>query len=90
MNMHALLFTLLANLLLLASAQAQEGSLQIVSPADARVIHIDIKSGGYVYSGDTLATLKKDDGTIIVLRAGVAGKVVSFAAAPYACLYPHT
>lgn len=83
MNMLALVLTLLASILLPASARAQEEPLQIVAPADARVIHIDITSGGYVYSGDTLATLKKDDGTVIVLRAGVAGKVLSFTARPY-------
>ncbi|KAB2892156.1 MAG: sodium ion-translocating decarboxylase subunit beta [Desulfobulbaceae bacterium] len=83
MNIQAILITLIAGFLLTASAQAQEELLQIVSPAEARVIHVDIRGGSYVYSGDTLATLKKDDGTIIVLRAGLAGKVVSFDVVPY-------
>ncbi len=83
MNIQAFLITLIASFLFSASAHAKEEILQIISPAEARVIHVDIRGGTYVYSGDALATLKKDDGTIIVLRAGLAGKVVSFDAVPY-------
>ncbi len=52
-------------------------TLQIVSPADAKVIRVEVGTGSIVYSGDLIATLKKDDGAIIVLRAGLAGKVLN-------------
>ncbi|CAG35416.1 probable oxaloacetate decarboxylase, beta chain [Desulfotalea psychrophila LSv54] len=49
--------------------------VSIVSPVDATVKHVDMQIDGYVYSGDALVVLKQDDGTILSLKAGVAGKV---------------
>ncbi len=58
-----------------AVALAGDGTVSIVSPADAKIKRVLVKSGDYVYSGDEIATLKKEDGTIIVLKAGSAGKI---------------
>ncbi len=56
---------------------AEDGTVQIISPADAKIVRIDIQPGNFVFSGDKIATLKKDDGTVIVLKAGSAGKIGS-------------
>ncbi len=66
-----------------SSALAEEGRLEIVSPADAKLLAIDIEPGDLVYSGDKLATLKKADGTKIILRAGVSGKIMALHAHAY-------
>ncbi len=64
-------------------AFAEDGTIQIVSPEDAKIIQLLAAPGDFVYSGDTIATLKKDDGTLIILRAGVAGQITSLPFDPY-------
>jgi len=59
-----------------SSAWAAENNVEILSPADAKILSLEISPGKLVYSGDSIATLKKDDGTKIILRAGVSGKVL--------------
>ena len=65
------------------SAWSTEQSVTIVSPADAKVFRVLVQPGSYVYSGDEIATLKKSDGTVILLRAGSAGKISALTLAPY-------
>ena len=60
-----------------SSALAADGSLDIVAPVDAKIVRVLTHQGGFVYSGDEIATLKKEDGTVIVLRAGAAGKITA-------------
>lgn len=55
----------------------KDAKIEIKSPADAKVIRVDVEPGSYIFSGDQIATLKKDDGTVIVLRAGASGKILS-------------
>jgi sodium ion-translocating decarboxylase beta subunit len=77
---------LLPGLLLLfwaTLASAEDGTIPIVSPADAKIIRILVKPGDFVFSGDEIATLKKGDGTVIVLKAGSAGKISSLPIKPY-------
>jgi len=78
MKMRMFLLTVLGFCLAgLPSAWAEDETLvEIISPADAKILSIDVSPGSLVYSGDPIATLKKDNGTKIVLHAGVAGKVV--------------
>ncbi len=84
MKLQALLHALLCCLTMFTPVQAKEAEiLPIVSPADARVVRVEISSGSLVYSGDMIATLKKDNGAIIVLRAGLAGRVVNFQLSPF-------
>ncbi len=64
-------------------ALAGDGSIAIVSPADAKIIRVLVQPDDYVYSGDEIATLKKEDGTIIVLKAGGAGKVTDIMVKAY-------
>ncbi len=64
-------------------AFAEDGTIAIVSPADAKIIRILVQPGDFVFSGDEIATLKKEDGTIIILKAGSAGKITSLAVKPY-------
>ncbi len=66
-----------------SSALAENGTVQIISPADAKILHVDGQQGSFVYSGDKIVTLKKEDGTIIVLKAGAAGKITSMKVAAY-------
>jgi sodium ion-translocating decarboxylase beta subunit len=61
----------------ISAVYAEDGTVQIISPADAKIVRIDIQPGNFVFSGDKIATLKKDDGTVIVLKAGSAGKIGS-------------
>ncbi len=67
------------------SALAADGdvTVDIVSPADAKIIRVLAQKNGFVYSGDEIATLKKEDGTVIVLKAGAAGKVINMPAIAY-------
>jgi len=58
-------------------------TVQIISPADGKIIHVDGQPGSFIYSGDKIVTLKKEDGTIIVLRAGSAGKITSMKVKDY-------
>ena len=57
------------------SVQAENGPMTIIDPTDANIIRVDVKPGDFVYSGDEIATLKKEDGTVIILKAGSAGKI---------------
>ena len=66
-----------------SSAFAEDSTVQIISPADGKIIHVDGKPGSLIYGGDKIVTLKKDDGTIIVLRAGSAGKITSMKVKDY-------
>jgi len=56
---------------------AETSTVTVVSPADAKVKRVLVQPGSYVYSGDEIATLKKEDGTVIVLKAGASGKITS-------------
>jgi oxaloacetate decarboxylase beta subunit len=77
MNIRMFLVTLLGVLLVAgSSAWAEENTVAIVSPVDAKIINVAISPGEQVYSGDEIATLKKSDGTKIILRAGVSGIIL--------------
>ena len=58
-------------------AFADSETITITSPADAKIKRIDVHPGSFVYSGDPIAILKKEDGTIINLKAGSSGKITS-------------
>lgn len=62
---------------------AADQTVNIVSPADAKIIRVLAHPNDFVYSGDEIATLKKEDGTVIVLKAGAAGKIISMNAIAY-------
>jgi carboxybiotin decarboxylase len=84
MKIRIFLLTLLCCLgVTITTAAADESSYEIVSPADAKVLKLSMHSGGLVYAGDSLATLKKVDGTKVILRAGVSGKVQDIKIKPY-------
>lgn len=77
MNIRIFLLTLLGVCLAASSlAWAGEKDVDITSPVDAKLLSITISPGSLVYSGDEIATLKKEDGAKIVLRAGVSGEVL--------------
>jgi len=59
------------------TSTATATTLEIVAPADGKIVRVLAQKDGYVYSGDEIATLKRDDSTVIVIRAGDAGKVTS-------------
>jgi len=63
--------------------QAAGDSVSILSPVDGKIVRLDVAPGDKVYSGDTLAILKADDHTSVVLKAGVSGTVTAFDAAAY-------
>ena len=63
--------------------QAAQDSVAITAPADAKIVRIDISAGDKVFSGDTLAILKADDGTTIILKAGVSGTIAETNMMPY-------
>lgn len=65
------------------AAQAESGLVTITSPTDAKIIRVEVKPGAFVYSGDEIATLKKEDGTVIVLKAGSAGKITDLSMHAY-------
>ena len=67
----------------LSAAWADEQTVEIRSPADAKILRLEISPGSLVFSGDSIATIKKDDGTTIILRAGVSGKVIDVNFKPY-------
>lgn len=78
------LLTLLAIWLgVVSSVHAEESTVEIISPVDAKLLSIRISPGSQVYSGDEIATLKKDDGTKIILRAGVSGRIVDLGYTSY-------
>ena len=53
-------------------AQSVEERINIVMPADARVIRVDTKIDQWVYAGDILAVLKDSNGNKFKFRAGVS------------------
>jgi len=65
---------------LLAQSEPQ---ITLKSPADAKVIRVEVNKNDHVFSGDTLAKLKKEDGTVIIIKAGVSGKILTFNIKPY-------
>jgi len=67
----------------MSTAHAGDTTVQIISPADAKITRIDVQPGNFIFSGDEIATLKKDDGTIIILKAGSAGKITSITIKAY-------
>jgi carboxybiotin decarboxylase len=84
MNIRIFLLTLLGIWLASStSAFAEEQTVEILSPVDAKILRIAISPGSLVYSGDEIATLKKADGAKIILRAGVSGKVLDVAFTSY-------
>ncbi|MGB3210844.1 MAG: sodium ion-translocating decarboxylase subunit beta [Desulforhopalus sp.] len=66
-----------------SSAFAEDGTISIVAPADAKVKRVLVQPNDFVYSGDEIATLKKEDGTVVVLRAGSSGKISTLTIAAY-------
>ena len=68
---------------LAAFVQASGDMVSIVSPADGKIIRLDVAPGDKVYSGDTLAIVKADDGTTIILKAGVSGTIASIDVGSY-------
>lgn len=65
------------------AALAADETVDIVAPADAKIIRVLAHQDSFVYSGDEIATLKKEDGTVIVLKAGSAGKITSMKAVAF-------
>ena len=65
------------------AALAADDSVNIVAPADAKIVRVLVHQDSFVYSGDEIATLKKEDGTVIVLKAGSAGKITNMSAVAY-------
>jgi sodium ion-translocating decarboxylase beta subunit len=64
-------------------ASAEDGSVAIVSPADAKIIRVLVEPGDFVYSGDEIATLKTEDGAKIILKAGASGKITEIKVTEY-------
>ncbi len=58
-------------------------AVDILSPADAKIIRIEVKAGDFLYSGDNIAILKKDDGAVIHLKAGASGQVTALSVEPF-------
>lgn len=65
------------------AALAADDSVDIVAPADAKIVRVLVHQDSFVYSGDEIATLKKEDGTVIVLKAGAAGKITAMTAVAF-------
>lgn len=65
------------------TALAADETVNIVAPADAKIIRVLAHQDSFVYSGDEIATLKKEDGTVIVLKAGAAGKITNMTAVAF-------
>jgi len=84
MKTKTILFLLLGFCLGLAAfVQASGDMVSIVSPADGKIVRLDVAPGDKVYSGDTLAIVKADDGTTIILKAGVSGTIASIDVGSY-------
>ena len=64
-------------------ADTKDGTVAIVSPADAKIKRVLVAPGDFIYSGDEIATLKAEDGSVIVLRAGTAGKITALNVTAY-------
>ncbi len=82
-NVFAFLLALLGLFLAPRALQAADGTLDIVAPDDGKIVRVLAQQDGYVYSGDEIATMKKKDGTVVVLRAGAAGRVTAMEAVAY-------
>lgn len=84
MKIQMFLLTLLSMwLAFFSSAWATESTVDIVAPDDAKLLRIEVTPGNLVYSGDKIVTLKKKDGTKIILHSGVSGKVLKINYASY-------
>lgn len=84
MKTKTILFLLLGFCLgLTAFVQASGDMVSIVSPADGKIVRLDVAPGDKVYSGDTLAIVKADDGTTIILKAGVSGTIAAIDVGSY-------
>lgn len=84
MKMKTFLLILLGlSLAVVSSLQAAQDTISIVSPADGKVIRLDVAPGSKVFSGDTLALVKADDGRTIILKAGVSGTVSEISVSAY-------
>jgi oxaloacetate decarboxylase beta subunit len=76
MKTKTILFLLMGLCLGLAAfVQASGDMVSIVSPADGKIVRLDVAPGDKVFSGDTLAMVKSDEGITITLKAGVSGTV---------------
>jgi len=58
-------------------AQAAGDMVSILSPTDGKIVRLDVAAGDKVYSGGSLAIVKAEDGTTIVLKAGISGTIGS-------------
>jgi oxaloacetate decarboxylase beta subunit len=74
--------TLILLLLSISSIQADE-ILSIVAPTDGVVKRVELAVGAWVYSGDTIVSIKAKDGSIIKMRAGEAGKLINLEVVAY-------
>ena len=84
MKTKTILFLLVGFCLGLAAlVQASGDMVSIVSPADGKIVRLDVAPGDKVYSGDTLAIVKADDGTTIILKAGVSGTIAAIDVGSY-------
>ena len=61
----------------------------VISPYAAKVIRVDVSNGDLVYSSDPIATLKRNNGTKVVIRAGISGKIEGFNIKAYQMCSPH-
>ncbi len=77
MKTKTILLTLIGLCLAAVSFAQAADTVPIISPSDGKVIRIDVAPGDKVFSGDTLAVMKGDDGTSIILKAGVSGTVTT-------------
>ncbi|MBF0287539.1 MAG: sodium ion-translocating decarboxylase subunit beta [SAR324 cluster bacterium] len=57
--------------------------VQIASPDTGIVVHVEARAGNYLYSGDEIATIKDQAGNKIILRSGVAGKLIELTIHPF-------
>jgi carboxybiotin decarboxylase len=64
-------------------AMAEDGSVAIVAPTDAKIKRVLVEAGDFIYSGDEIATLKAEDGTVVVLRAGTSGQLTELSVHAY-------
>ena len=80
--MKKILLTGVLLLIWLSNAVCSE-HFSIVSPEDARVIKLNVAELDHVCNGDEIATLKKADGNMILLRASVSGSIDLLTIAPF-------
>ncbi|BDD89056.1 hypothetical protein DPPLL_34210 [Desulfofustis limnaeus] len=84
MKLKTIVLLLLGSCLLaVGHLQAAERSIVITSPADAKVIRIDVATGKNVFSGDIMFVLKDEHGGIIELKAGESGTITSMPVTSY-------